>query len=52
MPRIAIDNELKSKKFIEDLCEKASYKLHDLWRIRGYLTVEKARIPANEFIGS
>ena len=33
---ITIDNELKFKKHIEDLCKKASYKLHALRRIRGY----------------
>ena len=49
---ITIDNELKFKKHIEDLCKKASYKLHALRRIRGYLTVEKARILANAFIDS
>ena len=49
---ITIDNELKFKKHIEDLCKKASYKLHALRRIRGYLAVEKARIPANAFIDS
>ena len=49
---ITIDNELKFKKHIEDLCKKASYKLHALRRIRGYLKVEKARILANTFIDS
>ena len=49
---ITIDNELKFKKHIEDLCKKASYKLHALRRIRRYLTVEKARILANAFIDS
>ena len=41
---ITIDNQLNFKKRIEELCKKASYKLHALRRIRGYLTVEKARI--------
>ena len=36
---VTTDNEL-----IKDLCKKASYKLHVLRRIRGYLTVEKTRI--------
>ena len=49
---ITIDNELKFKKHIEDLCKKASYKLYALRRIRGYLTVKKARIIANAFIDS
>ena len=47
---ITIVNELKFKKHLEDLCKKASYKLHALRRIRGCLTVEKARILANTFI--
>ena len=47
-----IDKDLKFKKHIEDLCKKVSYKLHALRRIRGYLTVEKARILANAFIDS
>ena len=49
---ITIDNELKLKKHTEDLCKKASYKLHALRRIRGYLTVEKTTILANTFIDS
>ena len=49
---ITIDNELKFKKHIEDLCKKASYELHTLRRIRGYLTAEKARILSNAFIDS
>ena len=49
---ITIDNELKFKKHIEDLCKRASCKLHALRRIRGYLTVEKTRILANAFIDS
>ena len=49
---ITIDNQLKFKNHIEEICEKASYKLHALRRIRGYLTVEKERILANAFIDS
>ena len=49
---ITIDNERKFKKHIKDLCKKASYKLHALRRISGYLTVEKARILSNAFIDS
>ena len=48
---ITIDNELRFKKHTEHLCKKASYKLHALRRIRGYLTAEKARILVNAFIG-
>ena len=36
---IVIDNQLKCKKHIEDLCKKASFKLHVLRRIRKFLTV-------------
>ena len=49
---IVIDNQLKFKKHIENLCKKASFKLHALRRIRKFLTVEKARILANAFINS
>ena len=47
-----INNELKFKKHIEDLCKNACYKLHALRSIRGYLIVEKARILSNAFIDS
>ena len=47
-----IDNQLKFKKHIENLCKRASFKLHALRRIRKFLTVEKARILANAFINS
>ena len=49
---IVIDNQLKCKKHIENLCKKASFKLHALRRIRKFLVVEKARILANAFINS
>ena len=47
---IAIDNQLKYKKHMENLCKKASFKLPALCRISTFLTVEKARILANAFI--
>ena len=47
---ITIDHELKFKKHINELCRKASYKLHALQRIRRYLSVDKARLLANAFI--
>ena len=40
LQRITIDNELKFKKHVEDLCKKVGYKLHAFRRIMGYLTVE------------
>ena len=49
---ITIANELKFKKHFEDLRQKTSHKLHALRRIRGYLSLEKARILANAFIDS
>ena len=49
---IAIDNQLKFKKHIENLCKKASFKLHALRRICKHLKVEKAIIFANAFINS
>ena len=39
-------------KDIEDLYKKAFYKLHALRGIRGYLTLEKAKILANAFTDS
>ena len=50
--RITIDNELKFRKHIEELCRKPTYKLHALRRISRYLTVEKARILVNAFMDS
>ena len=47
-----IDNKHIFKKHIEGLCKKVCYKLHSLKKIRGYLTVEKARILANAFSDS
>ena len=49
---ITIDSELKFRKHIDELCKRASFKLHALQRIRKYLTVEKARLIANAFIDS
>ena len=49
---ITIDSQLKFKKHIDNLCRKASYKLHALRRIRIFLTVEKAKMLANAFINS
>ena len=49
---ITIDYELKFKKHINELCRKASYKLHALQRIRRYLSVDKARLFTNAFIHS
>ena len=52
---IVIDNQLKFKKHIENLCKKALQKrskLHALRRIRKFLPVEKARILANACINS
>ena len=49
---IIIDSEFKFKKHVEDLCNKTSYKLHALKRIKGFLTAEKARVLFNAFINS
>ena len=49
---ITIDYDLKFKKHINELCRKASYKLHALQRIRRYLSVDKAKLLANAFIDS
>ena len=49
---ITIGHELKFNKHIEDLCKRASFKLHTFRRKRKYLGIEKARILANAFIKS
>ena len=49
---VTIDCELKFKKHIDELCRRASYKLHALCRIRKFLSIEKARLIANAFIDS
>ena len=47
---ITIDKNLTFKQHIENLCQKAQYKLHALRRIRKFLTIEKAKILDNAFI--
>ena len=49
---ITIDKKLTFKQHIENLCQKAQYKLHALRRIRKFLTIEKAKILGNAFIDS
>ena len=49
---ITIDSQLKFKKHIDNLCRKASYKLHALQGIRNFLKVEKTKMLANAFINS
>ena len=49
---ITIDKALNFKKHIENLCRTAQYKLHALRRIRKYLTLDKAKLLGNAFIGS
>ena len=43
---------MRFKKYINELCRKASYELHALQRMRRYLSVDRARLVANLFIGS
>ena len=43
---------MRFKKYINELCRKASYELHALQRMRRYLSVNKARLLANPFIDS
>ena len=47
---VFIDNKLKLRNHIDELCRKASYKLHALCLIRPFLSKEKARLLANAFI--
>ena len=43
---------MKFKKGIENLCKKASFKLHVLHKIRKFPAIERARTLANAFINS
>ena len=47
---VTIDNKLKFKNHIDELCRKASYKLHALRDIRPFSSKEKARLLANAFV--
>ena len=47
---IRIDKKLTFKQHVENLCQKAQYKLHAFRRIRKFLTIEKAKILGNGFI--
>ena len=49
---VKTEKQLKFKSHAEELCRKATYKLHTLRKIRKYLTVEKAKHLANAFINS
>ena len=49
---MTVDNQVKFKKHIENLCKKASFKFYVFWRIRRYLTGEKARLLINSLIDS
>ena len=49
---ITIDSQLKFKKHIDNLCRKASYKLHALRGIRNFLKIENTKMLANAFINS
>ena len=44
---ITIDNQLKLKNYIRDLCKKASCKPHPLRRLRSYLKFNKTRLLAH-----
>ena len=43
---------MRFKKYINELCRKASYELHALQRMRRYLSVDKVRLLVNPFIDS
>ena len=48
---IIIDKKITFKQHVENLCPKAQYKLHALRRIRKLLTVKKAKMLGNAYIG-
>ena len=49
---IKIDNKLTFDEHVNDLCCKASQKLHDLARIACYMTPQQRRTIMNDFISS
>ena len=49
---IKIDNELKFKEHVTNICNKVSQKLHALARISGYMKVDKLRLILKAFIES
>ena len=52
LPGIKIDNKLRLNAHVEDLCKKASKKIHALARITPYMTVSERRILMNAFFRS
>ena len=49
---ITLDKYLDFKKYIENLCWHANYKLHTLRRIGKYLAVEKVKLLGNTLINN
>ena len=49
---IKIDNKLRLNAHVEDLCKKASRKIHALARVTSYMTVSKRRTLMNAFFRS
>ena len=49
---LTIDNRLTYKDHINILCRRASFKLHELRRMRKYLTTDKAKLLYNTFLNS
>ena len=49
---ITIDNRLTFEAHIENFCNKVSYKLWALQRIRNFLTVMQAKALASSFLSS
>ena len=49
---ITIDKYLDFKKYIENLCWNANYKLHTLRRTGKYLAVETAKLLCNTLINN
>ena len=49
---IIIDKKLKFDEHITSLCNKATYKLYALQRIRKFITISQAKLLASSFINS
>ena len=49
---ITLDSELKFKKHITDICNKASQKIHVLSRITSYMSLKRRRVLMKTFVES
>ena len=49
---ITADSDLKFDRHISDLCDRVMKKKNALWRVTGYMSLEKCRIVMKTFVES